>query len=116
MQGRITICVAMPEVLRLGLGQGRRTGLGMYAFVPGDCYWGSWEKGMMEGLGVYQHATGQIYEGTWRAGQKHGWGVLTTLEGHMWASERPAHSHPSGTPCPSAALPALKRLSGPFGT
>ena len=67
-------------------GQGHRSGLGMYAFPSGDCYWGGWHEDSMEGLGVYQHQSGHMYEGMWRQGCKHGWGMLTNAEGSMWAS------------------------------
>ena len=76
--------------------QGHRSGLGMYAFALGDCYWGSWRQDAMEGLGVYQHHEGQIYEGMWRSGCKHGWGVMTNVNGRMWASTPLASDAPQG--------------------
>ena len=47
-----------------------RSGLGMYAFAMGDCYWGSWHADSMQGLGVYQHEGGTIYEGMWHLGHR----------------------------------------------
>jgi len=66
---------------------GRRHGVGNYAWPTGDRYEGHWKEGRQDGLGTYFWKTGSKYEGMWKENKKHGFGSFLWPNGDKFEGE-----------------------------
>jgi hypothetical protein len=74
------------------LREGKRHGVGVYAFASGAVYRGSFRKGKFHGHGVYTYPDGDVFDGNWVDGMREGMGAfrkgsLTRYEGE-WLRDR----------------------------
>lgn len=66
---------------------GTLTGTGMYRWVNGDLYEGSFVEGKCHGNGIIKFASGKIFKGSFSDGMFHGKGVLTFQDGDSFEGE-----------------------------